>query len=302
MVIRGLTGIVSGLISNRKPGRSEKIMIVKSSNGRSGSQGFTLIELLVVIAIIAILASMLLPALSKAKSQGQKARCISNLHQLNIAVNLYTEDNNDSFWVKDKDGNMPNDGQWTPNPRSSVMLKPTDELAYWGLGYAKYTGGKGAAGVFSCPGAKIVDEWRDDGRFYQHDFWKNSTYGVCGALTITFKDKKPRVKVSALSNPQTTIFTQDAAEQNMEGPEDSMGLFPGSSSILTQWIGSGGIGGLGNSLYNGYKFEWEWYRHNKKNLTVWVAGSVSLIPFTGYKKGVDYRWYTGDPPLDIPKY
>ncbi|MFA6928934.1 MAG: type II secretion system protein [Lentisphaeria bacterium] len=65
-------------------------------------KGFTLIELLVVIAIIAILASMLLPALAKARQKAQAVTCMNKLKNLCLAHTFYLQDNDDYFLVSSK--------------------------------------------------------------------------------------------------------------------------------------------------------------------------------------------------------
>jgi prepilin-type N-terminal cleavage/methylation domain-containing protein/prepilin-type processing-associated H-X9-DG protein len=74
---------------------------VRSPQAPHLSHGFTLVELLVVIAVIAVLVSLLLPALSRAKSAAWSTRCKANLRQLGIALTLYVDDHKayPSIWL-----------------------------------------------------------------------------------------------------------------------------------------------------------------------------------------------------------
>jgi len=122
--------------------------------------GFTLIELLVVIAIIAILAAMLLPALSKAKTKAQGIGCINNLKQLQLAWYLYSGDNSDQVVRSagmDRLVQFPNDPEGIPpaGAKSQWVLGTMDSLPsatnYVLLQMGTLFPYVKALGVYKCP-------------------------------------------------------------------------------------------------------------------------------------------------------
>lgn len=155
--------------------------ILGSSIRRQWRHRFTLIELLVVIAIIAILASLLLPALSKAKSKVKELECVNNLKQMGIKMNYYA-DAHDGTYPASYDGDI--FWIWGRFLFAESLLKDGDPMV---AGYQT------ADDLNTCP-------------------VKN---GMPGMNICTFPNRAYR-KISSIKDPSSRLFLADSYRCGME--------------------------------------------------------------------------------------
>ena len=155
---------------------------------------FTLIELLVVIAIIAILASMLLPALSKAKEKARQVSCISNLKQIDLAMLMYSQEYDDSLPVAYYMGAAGETGWdfatsdwWTTYTLGTIGNYLTDK-------------------VFTCPSSADLKSYDRPYSGYAY----NTSY-LGGGYSVWDGQAQPPATLGRIRSPSRTVVLADSA-------------------------------------------------------------------------------------------
>ncbi len=163
-------------------------------------RGFTLIELLVVVAIIALLLAILIPSLNAARAQGKTARCLTNLRQLSVAVNIYTQEHRDMFppWGLAHGG--------SGNPLRSWIAALGPEYC------ALYDPNSGNAPpsnyLLRCPSDESP-HWRDAINNVTRQSSYASNYLLC-------HDEFKLNRMGKVPNPSGTIFWAELVEENKQ--------------------------------------------------------------------------------------
>ena len=215
----------------------------------TASRGFTLVELLVVIAIISILAALLLPGLSRAKSSAHRTTCISNLRQISVAIHLYASDHGDLL------------------PAARQVTWGTLETNHFFIFYKRliknYVGLRGASSpqdkLFACPADRFFYDWPSltyqDRSLHEEPTTDFASYGFNG---------------SAETNPVPPAFLNEDSYGGLSGRKQASVNDPDKTVMLLE-ISAG--------------FPWSWHEPRRipsgqggvkdaRNLLAFVDGHV----------------------------
>ena len=254
-----------------------------------GSRGFTLVELLVVIGIIALLISILMPAVGRAREQGNAIKCAANLRTIGQAFQMYLNVSN----------------QFSPPYKNdAIFLDPADPTqyndsrnsnAYWGVFFAVVS--KLPKETFTCPSniqKTDANGYPNQYTAYGYNAWGNGTAGLSDAERVKFYGSIDEVallarnkttwtgaigrRMTRVRHPTRTILAQDAWEAALDGGNQGDTY---ASSVASN------RGKL--TEYPGHDVEY--LRHSKASNVVFVDGHVERLDKT---EQTDERYYTGN--------
>jgi prepilin-type N-terminal cleavage/methylation domain-containing protein/prepilin-type processing-associated H-X9-DG protein len=236
----------------------------------SNQRAFTLIELLVVIAIIAILASLLLPALARAKQKAKAVKCLSNEKQIGLGYLLYASDNSDYLPLAAHLGDAA-PCQWFFEI-SPYIAKQT----------ASYTNLVAKANVVACPSAKLE-------KVFPPSTPASEAYGGYGHnyVYLGYLLETERVKTAKVTKPTETCMNGDGLDPVPGLNWWNYGyLYPPS---LPPW-------GTAKVL--------PYIRHGKGGNYSWVDGHVSMTSWQVMSNGANGKidWFYMTTPDDRSLY